>query len=1016
MLKIDVHATRAVLRAQEPLTVGLVGALVHFVFDDLWKNLSRIAVFRQGNVTKDAVVTGDFVAIPREVLQQPWLPLEIGVYGTDARGKRVIPTVWVRTDPVQSAAEPVDDPGLEPTAAVWQQVLGSMGNLDALDTENRTDLVSAINEANRAVCLVTVTPVEGGRWKTDKTLEEINTALLAGKHVDCYVPTHSLYLPCGAWDSVGFSFRAVKNNVEHVVQLRTLADGSTQAEMGAVTLATEQHKLPNPQKLTFKGAVEAEYDGSQPLTVELPGTFWVRVANNGDGTYSADRTHSEILAAHQAGQAVWCKFGNLIYPLTTAMSLVCNFGGIDYATGVWRQLTVGHDGKVKVTTRAVGSSGTGDPGTGTPGKDGGYYTPEITQPEAGKMQIDWTASQDDMSAVAPVSIELPSGPPGVPDAVVTETSRVVNTALTHEDSRILRFIALADAHQKNEGALSTEITEGTKELGQAVGEVLRQIGVDFVANLGDTTWGSSNSDSATCLEEAKMFNKLVTDSLRGETQICTEGNHETDKLTDSQIYALIYSHNKGYIQDADHWIEGYGYMDFPNQKVRVICLNTNQGESGNVSGMSNEQLKWFAETALDMSGKADWNVITMGHHPLSYNTVSLMKYAVSIVETFIEGNNLDLKDNSDAKITNVNYDGKNCQYVGHFHGHAHAYSIVRMQKYVSTNNYQEIDAWEICIPNACYTRNNQYLNNTANPYVERYSTPETYNKTNEDGNRTAFNIVTVCLDAKIIYADNYGAGIDRVVSYDFDTISYTITRNLTNCTSSRSTLSAVRGMAHTETLTAADGYTMDGASVNVTMGGVDITSFYSNGVLNIASVTGDIVITASAVVAAPVIVNLLDVNERTYVAMSEPQFVEPEHAHEMDYTKCYAGYVTGRRGQYPTSKITYTQNKDINGFTFQASSTSGYGIEFPVLLESGKEYEFRATSTGGRFPYVSLLKYNADRTIADTEVIQKEAAGDDFTKIKSITPESGYLYSILFYTTTANTNLVMKDVSLMEKV
>ena len=235
MLKIDVHATRAVLRAQEPLTVGLVGALVHFVFDDLWKNLSRIAVFRQGNVIKDAVVTGDFVAIPREVLQQPWLPLEIGVYGTDARGKRVIPTVWVRTDPVQPAAEPVDDPGLEPTAAVWQQVLGSMGNLDALDTENRTDLVSAINEANRAVCLVTVTA-------------------------------------------------------------------------------------------------------------------------QGDRTYSADPgTYRQIMDAHEAGRTVLCKCGDLLLPLTSAVS-TCVFGSIDNA-GVYCQVTIASTDEVTVSTRELEAGG-----------------------------------------------------------------------------------------------------------------------------------------------------------------------------------------------------------------------------------------------------------------------------------------------------------------------------------------------------------------------------------------------------------------------------------------------------------------------------------------------------------------------------------------------------------------------------------------------------------------------------------------------------------------------------------
>jgi hypothetical protein len=206
-------------------------------------------------------------------------------------------------------------------------------------------------------------------------------------------------------------------------------------------------------------------------------------------------------------------------------------------------------------------------------------------------------------------------------------------------------------------------------------------------------------------------------------------------------------------------------MDFPYQKVRVICLNTNQGIStDNVNGMSDEQVKWFAEVALNMEGKTDWSVITMGHHPLSYNTVSLMRYAAETVKAFINGVNFSFTTNSGTSLA-IDYSNKNCQYVGHFHGHAHAFSVVKMQRYVSSEVYEEFDAWEICIPNACYTRNNQYLNNTQNPYVARYSTETTYAKTDEDGKRTSFNLVTVCLDKKKIYADNYGAGIDREISY-----------------------------------------------------------------------------------------------------------------------------------------------------------------------------------------------------------------------------------------------------------
>ena len=46
------------------------------------------------------------------------------------------------------------------------------------------------------------------------------------------------------------------------------------------------------------------------------------------------------------------------------------------------------------------------------GGDGGYYTPVVTQPEAGKADFSWTASKDDMPDVTPQSVTLPQGEKG----------------------------------------------------------------------------------------------------------------------------------------------------------------------------------------------------------------------------------------------------------------------------------------------------------------------------------------------------------------------------------------------------------------------------------------------------------------------------------------------------------------------------------------------------------------------------------------------------------------------------
>lgn len=73
-------------------------------------------------------------------------------------------------------------------------------------------------------------------------------------------------------------------------------------------------------------------------------------------------------------------------------------------------------------------------------------------------------------------------------------------------------------------------------------------------------------------------------------------------------------------------------------------------------------------------------------------------------------------------------------------------------------------------------------------------------------------------------------------------IAYTVTKNLTNCTISNSATEVIEGQSYSATVTANSGYELD--SVSVTMGGSAVT--VTNGVINIASVTGDIVITAVA--------------------------------------------------------------------------------------------------------------------------------------------------------------------------
>ena len=119
--------------------------------------------------------------------------------------------------------------------------------------------------------------------------------------------------------------------------------------------------------------------------------------------------------------------------------------------------------------------------------------------------------------------------------------------------------------------------------------------------------------------------------------------------------------------------------------------------------------------------------------------------------------------------------------------------------------------------------------------------------------------VTVTMGGSDITSTAYSDGIITIASVtgniiitasatnNTETVTYTITNDLTNCTNSNSNISIEENSPYNATLTANGGYSID--TVTVTMGGSDITSSAyssSNNSITISSVTGNIYITANA--------------------------------------------------------------------------------------------------------------------------------------------------------------------------
>ena len=121
----------------------------------------------------------------------------------------------------------------------------------------------------------------------------------------------------------------------------------------------------------------------------------------------------------------------------------------------------------------------------------------------------------------------------------------------------------------------------------------------------------------------------------------------------------------------------------------------------------------------------------------------------------------------------------------------------------------------------------------------------------------AFKLALLACFRSVAWTTKNGNSLYDALEESLDIDDFAITNILTNCTNNNSAATVSNGNSYSATLTANSGYTMTGASVTVRMGGVDITSsVYSNGVISIDSVTGNLAIIATAISETAVVVSI----------------------------------------------------------------------------------------------------------------------------------------------------------------
>ena len=441
----------------------------------------------------------------------------------------------------------------------------------------------------------------------------------------------------------------------------------------------------------------------------------------------------------------------------------------------------------------------------------------------------------------------------IPEYIKSEALSVAKkvAAKQAELNNQITFIAMSDTHYAGEQVDNWQEYSNisTEHAGMAAQILSYCLPIDFACHLGDYTFGSANTTTELLKSQIEKVSQFLDSNFKGIPQFRTVGNHDTGEygtlVGAEYLYETIGSKCEGATYGSTTY--GYCYRDFTDKKVRVICLNTSEGETDNGKSTSEvvsaAQRLWFAQTLYDVGSKADaadWSIIVLGHYCLDFGGA----YPLSnIVYAYVNGNSITVNG------TTVNFSGNNAaSFIADFHGHTHCFKADSLYRVIwsesaNANVGEAYDAKRVCVPNVSYYRNNYYGDTSFFGFT--YSDDTTYEKTINSGKDTAFVVNVVDLDNKIIHSFCYGAGVDRVISYG-SKIYHSINNTLSHVVTDNEATSIEDGAAYTATLTADTGYTL--GTVTVTMGGVDITNTaYTDGHISIPSVTGNIVIIATAV-------------------------------------------------------------------------------------------------------------------------------------------------------------------------
>lgn len=376
----------------------------------------------------------------------------------------------------------------------------------------------------------------------------------------------------------------------------------------------------------------------------------------------------------------------------------------------------------------------------------------------------------------------------VPTYIANEAKRVADVVKGKQTVGSLTFSAMSDMHIRTNDSYWADNLTSCRDAGLGLAELQKHLRLDFSALLGDYTVGGASDTVEKVKQDISIVKTFMSKGQKGIPNLWLTGNHDINygassdrRMTEDEMFAYITNNNNCTVQDFDNIGRNYGYIDFDNQKIRCIYLNTvdsldypdNVGSADDNSEVTAIQTQWLADVGLNLTAKSDaaeWGIVVLSHHCLS-----IFPHATTILTAYRNGESGSVNVTTNGVTTAVDYDfttANRGEIICAIHGHDHNFTARK----ISNERWDLITPanawlWSICIPNVDTKRNNEKATNTDAAYREAFGefdeqgNPVYYPKTQGTATSTSFCVITIDRKNRKIHAIAYGAGRDREISY-----------------------------------------------------------------------------------------------------------------------------------------------------------------------------------------------------------------------------------------------------------